>query len=192
MTLTELAIKRPSLVVVLFSVLGILGLFSYGQLQYELLPKMTPPVVSVSVQYPGASPGEVETSVTRPVEESVSALEKIASVSSTSSEGLSVVTVEFANDADIDKSLQDAQRKVNEISNQLPDETKEPVISKFALDEVPVLWLGATSSLSDASFYQLLKDKIKPQLSSVAGVGQVYLTGGREREIRVNLDPGRL
>ncbi|MBM3162265.1 MAG: efflux RND transporter permease subunit [Chlorobi bacterium] len=192
MTLTELAIKRPSLVVVLFSVLGILGLFSYGQLQYELLPKMTPPVVSVSVQYPGASPGEVETSVTRPVEESVSALEKIASVSSTSSEGLSVVTVEFANDADIDKSLQDAQRKVNEISNQLPDETKEPVISKFALDEVPVLRLGATSSLSDASFFQLLKDKIKPQLSSVAGVGQVYLTGGREREIRVNLDPGRL
>lgn len=192
MTLTELAIKRPSLVVVLFSVLGILGFFSYRQLQYELLPKMTPPVVSVSVQYPGASPGEVETSVTRPVEEAVSALEKIVTVSSTSSEGVSVVTVEFANDADIDKSLQDAQRKVNEIRNLFPDDAKEPVISKFALDEVPVLRLGATSSLPDARFYQLLKDKIKPQLSSVAGVGQVYLTGGREREIRVNLDPARL
>ncbi len=192
MTLTELAIKRPSLVVVIFSVLGILGFFSFRQLQYELLPKMTPPVVSISILYPGASPGEVETSVTKPVEEAVSALEKIATVSSVSSEGLSAVTVEFSNDADIDKSLQDAQRKVNEIREELPDDAREPVISKFALDEVAVLRIGATSSLPDTRFYQLLKDDIKPQLSSIAGVGQVYLTGGREREIRVNLDIGRL
>lgn len=192
MTLTELAIKRPSLVVVIFSVLGILGFFSYRQLQYELLPKMTPPVVSISVQYPGASPGEVETSVTKPVEDAVSALEKIVTVSSVSSEGLSAVTVEFSNDADIDKALQDAQRKVNEIREQLPEDAREPVISKFALDEVAVLRIGATSSLPDTRFYQLLKDDIKPQLSSIPGVGQVYLTGGREREIRVNLDIGRL
>ncbi|MEE9904766.1 MAG: efflux RND transporter permease subunit [Chlorobium sp.] len=192
MTLTELSIRRPTLIVVLFSVLGILGLFSYLQLQYELLPKMTPPVVSVALQYPGASPSEVETSVTRPVEEAVSALEKISTVSSTSSEGMSVVTIEFSNDADIDKSLQDAQRKVSEIRSMLPDDAKEPVISKFALDEVPVLRFGATSSLPEARFYQLLKDNIKPQFSSIAGVGQVYLTGGLEREIRVNLDPGRL
>ncbi len=115
MTLTELSIKRASLVVVVFSVLGILGFFSYQQLQYELLPKMTPPVVSVSVQYPGASPVEVETSVTKPIEEAVSAIEKIESISSASSEGLSSVTIEFSNSADIDKSLQDVQRKVNEI-----------------------------------------------------------------------------
>ena len=84
MTLTELAIKRPTLIVVLFTVLAILGLFSYGQLQYELLPKMTPPVVTVSIRYPGASPSEVETSLTKPVEEAVSAIEKIASITSTS------------------------------------------------------------------------------------------------------------
>ncbi len=192
MTLTELSIKRPSLVVVLFSVLGILGFFSYLQLQYELLPKMTPPVVSIAVQYPGGAPDEVETSLTKPLEEAVSALEKIETISSISSEGLSVVTVEFSNDADIDQTLQDAQRKVNEIRDRLPDDAKDPVISKFALDEVPVLRIGAISSLSDTDFYQLLKDNIKPQLSSIDGVGQVYLTGGREREIRVNLDLERL
>lgn len=184
MTLTELSIKRPSLVVVLFSVLGILGFFSYLQLQYELLPKMTPPVVSIAVQYPGGAPDEVETSLTKPLEEAVSALEKIETISSISSEGLSVVTVEFSNDADIDLALQDAQRKINEIRDRLPDDAKDPVISKFALDEVPVLRIGAISSLSDTDFYQLLKDNIKPQLSSIDGVGQVYLTGGREREIR--------
>uniref|UniRef100_Q3ARZ1 NolG efflux transporter n=1 Tax=Chlorobium chlorochromatii (strain CaD3) TaxID=340177 RepID=Q3ARZ1_CHLCH len=192
MTLTELSIKRPTLIVVFFTVLAILGLFSYRQLQYELLPKMTPPVVSISVVYPGASPSEVETSLTKPLEEAVSALEKISSISSTSTEGLSVVTIEFDNSADIEQSLQDAQRKINEVSDLLPTEAKTPVISRFALDEVPVLRIGATSSLPDSEFYQMLKDEVKPQLSSVAGVGQVYLVGGREREIRVNLDLDRM
>ncbi len=192
MTLTELSIKRPTLIVVLFTVLGILGLFSYRQLQYELLPKMTPPVVTVSIRYPGASPSEVETSLTKPVEEAVSAIEKISSITSTSTEGMSVVAIEFSNSANIEKALQDAQRKINEVRDRFPNEAKAPVITRFALDEVPVLRIGATSSLPDAEFYQMLKDDIKPLLASVAGVGQVYLAGGREREIRVNIDLERL
>ncbi len=192
MTLTELSIKRPTLIVVLFTVLGILGLFSYRQLQYELLPKMTPPVVTVSIRYPGASPSEVETSLTKPVEEAVSAIEKISSITSTSTEGMSVVAIEFSNSANIEKALQDAQRKINEVRDRFPNESKAPVITRFALDEVPVLRIGATSSLPDTDFYQLLKDDIKPQLASIAGVGQVYLLGGREREIRVNIDLERL
>ncbi len=192
MTLTELSIKRPTLIVVLFTVLGILGLFSYQQLQYELLPKMTPPVVSVSILYPGASPSEVETSLTKPVEEAVSAIEKIVSITSTSTEGLSVVAIEFSNSANIEKALQDAQRKINEVRDRFPNEAKAPVITRFALDEVPVLRIGATSSLPDADFYQMLKNNIKPLLSSVDGVGQVYLSGGREREIRVNIDLAKL
>ena len=192
MTLTELSIKRPTLIVVLFTVLGILGLFSYQQLQYELLPKMTPPVVTVSIRYPGASPSEVETSLTKPVEEAVSAIEKIASITSTSTEGMSVVAIEFSNSANIEKALQDAQRKINEVRDRFPTEAKAPVITRFALDEAPVLRIGATSSLPDTDFYRMLKDDIKPQLASIAGVGQVYLLGGREREIRVNIDLERL
>ena len=192
MTLTELSIKRPTLIVVLFTVLAILGLFSYAQLQYELLPKMTPPVVTVSIRYPGASPGEVETSLTKPAEEAVSAIEKISSITSTSTEGLSVVAIEFSNSANIEKALQDAQRKINEVRDRFPEEAKPPVITRFALDETPVLRIGATSSLPDTDFYQMLKNDVKPLLSSVAGVGQVYLVGGREREIRVNIDLQRL
>ena len=192
MTLTGLAIKRPTLVVVLFSILGILGFFSYRSLKYELLPKMTPPVVSISTVYEGASPNEVETAVTKPMEEAVSAIEKIDAINSTSTEGLSLVTIQFTNSADIDKSLQDVQRKVNEARSRLPDEVKSPVVSRFALDEVAVLRIGATSNLSDTEFYQLLKNDVKPALSKIEGVGQVTIQGGREREIRVNLDPGRL
>jgi HAE1 family hydrophobic/amphiphilic exporter-1 len=192
MTLTELSIKRPTLVVVLFSILAILGFFSYRQLQYELLPKMTPPVVTISTRYTGASPNEVETSVTKPIEEAVSAIEKIEAINSTSTEGLSVVTIEFSNSADIDISLQAAQRKINEIRDLLPEDAKPPVVTRFALDEVPVLRIGSTSSLPGTEFYQMLKDDIKPVLSSIDGVGQIYIQGGREREIRVNLDLDRL
>ncbi len=192
MTLTGLAIKRPTLVVVLFSVLGILGFFSYFQLKYELLPRMSTPYVTVSTVYPGASPSEIESSVTKQVEESVSAIEKISAISSTSREGLSVVTIEFSNSADIARALQDVQRKVNETRGALPDGIKEPVVSRFALDELPVLRLGATADLSDTAFYQLLKDEVKPALANIDGVGQVAILGGREREVRVNLDLERL
>jgi hydrophobic/amphiphilic exporter-1 (mainly G- bacteria), HAE1 family len=192
MTLTGLAIKRPTLVVVLFSILGILGFFSYLQLQYELLPRMSTPYVTVSTVYPGASPAEIESSVSRPVEDAVSAIEKISAINSSSREGVSVVAIEFSNSADIKSALQDVQRKVNETRGKLPDGIKEPVVSRFALDELPVIRLGATANLSDTEFYKLLKDEIKPALSNISGVGQVVIQGGREREIRVNLDADRL
>ncbi|NTU92933.1 MAG: efflux RND transporter permease subunit [Chlorobiaceae bacterium] len=192
MSITGLAIKRPTLVVVLFSILGILGFFSYRQLQYELLPRMSTPYVTVTTVYSGASPDEIETSVTKQVEEAVSAIEKISAINSSSSEGLSMVTIEFASDADVDLALQDVQRKVNEARGRLPDGVKEPVVSRFSIDELPVLRLGATSSLSDTEFYQLLKNEVKPALSNISGVGQVGIQGGREREIRVNIDLDRL
>ena len=191
-SLTELAIKRPTLVVVLFSILAILGFFSYRQLQYELLPRMTTPYVTVTTLYSGAAPSEIETSVTKPVEEAVSSIEKISSIFSSSREGISLVTIEFSSDANIDIALQDVQRKVNEARGTLPEGAKEPVVSRFAVDEMPVLRLGATSMLPDTEFYQLLKDEIKPALSNIGGVGQIAILGGREREIRVNIDPGRL
>lgn len=191
-SVTGIAIERPTLIVVLFSILAILGFFSYRQLQYELLPRMSTPYVTITTVYSGAAPEEIETTVTRQVEEAVSSIEKIASISSSSREGISLVTIEFDNDADIDFSLQDVQRKVNEARGGLPDGIDEPVVSRFAIDEMPVLRLGATSKLSDTDFYQLLKDEIKPALSNIAGVGQVGIQGGREREVRVNIDPARL
>ncbi len=91
MSLTELAIKRPSFIIVIFLALGVLGVFGYTQLSYELLPKINVPVVTVITVYPGAAPSEVENSVTRPIEDAVSGVDKIESVKSTSFEGQSVV-----------------------------------------------------------------------------------------------------
>ena len=152
MTLTELSIKRPTLIVVIFSALAVLGVFGFNQLKYELLPKISTPVVTITTVYPGASPDEVETAVTKTIEDAVSGIDKISTVRGSSGEGVSFVTVEFDLTADVNIALQDAQRKVNEVLNQLPKDAKPPVITKFALDELPVLRMGVTSSMGSRKF----------------------------------------
>ncbi len=188
MTLTELSIKRPTIIVVLFTVLAVIGIFAYSQLKYELLPKMSPPIITITTVYPGASPSEVETSVSKVIEDAVSGIDKISSVRSTSQEGRSFVMVEFLQSAKVDLALQDAQRKVNEISLQLPKDARTPILSKIAIDEVPVLRIGLTSKLEPKVFFQYIKDQIQPRLSKIDGVGQITLVGGEEREIKINLD----
>src|SRR5204863_6540724 len=100
--------------------------------------------------------------------------------------------IEFDQSADVNLSAQDAERKVNEVVILLPAGSKTPTVTKFALDERPVLRMGVSSSMPNREFYQLLKDRIQPQLSRIPGVAQVSLIGGDEREIRINLDAQKL
>lgn len=192
MTITELAIKRPSLVVVFFTVLILLGLYSYTTLQYELLPKMNIPFVTVITGYPGAAPEEIEATVTKPIEDAVSGIDKIASITATSQEGVSIISIEFEQSAQIEYALQDVQRKVNLVKAQLPSGTKDPVINKIAFDEIPILRIGATSSLPPRDFYQFVLDNVKSKLGRIPGVADVTLLGGEQREILVSLDPAKL
>lgn len=188
MTITELSIKRPSLIIVVFAALIAVGLFSYSKLKYELLPKFSAPIITITTLYPGASPSEVETGVTKVIEDAVAGMDKVSEVRSSSLEGVSFVIIELLQSAKTDISLQDAQRKVNEVQNQLPTGAKQPVISKFALDELPILRMGVTSEMDSRQLNQFVKDKIQPLLSRIPGVGQVVLIGGDQREIKVNLD----
>lgn len=188
MTLTELSIKRPSFIIVIFAVITIVGLFLFGQLKYELLPKISSPVVVVSTVYPGASPFEVETSVTKVIEDAVSGIDKINKVTASSFEGVSFVTIEFIQSAKIDVALQDVQRKVNEVATRLPDDAKSPTLSKIALDEIPVIRMGVTSTMPSREFYHLMKDQVQTRLAKLPGVGQIQLVGGDEREIKINLN----
>jgi HAE1 family hydrophobic/amphiphilic exporter-1 len=192
MTLTEIAIKRPTLVVVIFSFLAVLGVFGFNQLKYELMPKMTAPIVTITTIYPGGSPNEVENSVTKVVEDAISGIERITSVRASSSEGRSMVIIEFEATVNVDFSLQDVQRKVNEVSDKLPQTSRKPVISKIAFDEIPVLRMAVKGNLESKEFYQFTKDKIQPRIASIGGVGQVVLQGGDQREIKVNMDYQKL
>jgi hydrophobe/amphiphile efflux-1 (HAE1) family protein len=192
MTITELSIKRPPLIIVIFLFLILLGIFSYRELSYELLPDVTPPIISVSIVYPEAAPKEVETTVTKIVEDAVNNVEKIKRVSSYSMESVSFTFIEFTQNADDATSLQEVQRKVNEILSTLPKECEAPVLSKFSFDEMPILRIGAVSEMPGKEFYRFLKEDLKPRLSRINGVGLVSLIGGEEREIKVDIDKKKL
>jgi len=188
MTITELAIKRPSFVIVIFLSLALLAIFGYTKLSYELLPNINTPYVVVSTVYMGASPPEVESTVTRKIEDVLSGIDNIKTITSTSYEGLSVIVIEFNRSANVDFALQDVQRKVNSIISDLPKTTKTPSLSKYSLNEMPVLKLIADSKIKPTDFHTIMNDKIIPEISRIDGVGQVNLVGSEEREIKINID----
>ncbi len=192
MKLAEISIKRPTIVVVLFTVLSLLGFLSYRSLNYEMLPKFSLGVVSIATVYPGASPAEVENTVTKKIEDAVASLENVKKLNSTSTEGLSLVTITLTSEGDADYALNDAQRKVNAILADLPEDVKAPSLNKFSLDDLPIITMSTTSNMDDADFYDLVKNRIVPRISRVDGVAQVNIIGGREREIQVNVDEKKL
>ncbi|WP_439479042.1 efflux RND transporter permease subunit [Chryseobacterium aquaticum] len=193
MKLAEISIKRPSLVIVLFTILTLGGLLSYSMMGYELIPKFETNMVTISTVYPGASPSEVETSVTRKIEDAVGALENVKKVESSSYESLSVIMVQLNTGADVNYALNDAQRKVNAILSELPDDADAPSLNKFSLDDLPIMTMSISSNkLNNKELYDLLDKKIEPIFSRVNGVAQVDLVGGQEREIQVSVDEKKL
>jgi len=193
MKLAEISIKRPSLVIVLFTILTLGGILSYSMMGYELIPKFETNMVTISTVYPGASPSEVETSVTRKIEDAVGALENVKKVESSSYESLSVIMVQLNTGADVNYALNDAQRKVNAILSELPDDADAPSLNKFSLDDLPIMTMSISSNkLNNKELYDLLDKKIEPVFSRVNGVAQVDLVGGQEREIQVSVDEKKL
>lgn len=193
MTLTELSIKRPSMIIVIFTILIGGGLLSYNQLSYELLPDFAPPILTVTTTYPGASPATVESQVSKPMEDALSGLENISEVTAFSLDNASVMLLEFKASADIDKSLEDAQRKVNNMLNSLPEGAQTPVIAKIEPNASPVLQVSAIAkNMPERDFMELMDDQILPQIKQTKGVAEVIVIGGERREFRVNVDKDKM
>ncbi|MBO9204231.1 MULTISPECIES: efflux RND transporter permease subunit [Niastella] len=192
MKLAELSIKRPSLVIVLFTILTLGGLFSYKMLGYELIPKFDSNAVTITTIYPGASPAEVENTVTKKIEDAVASLENIKKLESKSYESISLVTIQLNSGADADYALNDAQRKINAILKDLPDDVDPPSLNKFSLSDLPILTFSASAKMDETQFYDLIDKRISPALSRVNGVAQITLVGGQEREVQVSLDAEKL
>ena len=192
MKLAEVSIKRPTLVIVLFTVLILGGLLSYSSLNYELLPKFSPSVVAVTTVYPGASPSEVENTVSKKIEETVSSMENIKKIETRSYESVSSVVITLNSGTDVDYALNDAQRRINSILKDLPEDIDPPSLNKFSLDDLPIMTLSASADMDEAAFFDLMDKRIAPVLSRVDGVAKVNLIGGQEREIQVSIDAQKL
>ncbi|HQF41595.1 MAG TPA: efflux RND transporter permease subunit [Ignavibacteriaceae bacterium] len=192
MKISELSIKRPVYVIVLFLLLTVLGILSYNSLSAEQMPKFSPPILNIQIIYPGASPSEVENSLTRKVEDALSSMEGIDQLQSYSFEGMSMMIVSFVYGTDIDKSVTDAQNLLNAKRAELPREILSPTISKISVDEKPILILFATSNLEPTDFYDLIDKRIIPEFSRVRGVAKITLVGGMQREIQINFNREKL
>ena len=188
MKISELSIKRPVYVIVLFLVVGILGFLGYSSMKAELMPKFTPPSLNVQVIYPGASPVEVESSLTVKLEDVLSSMSGVESMRSYSFEGMSMVFVSFTYGTDIEKAMTDAQNKIAAKKAELPSAILSPIINEISVDAKSVITLSLAADLDPVDFSDLVNQKIIPELQRIPGLAKVECVGEREREIQVNLD----
>ncbi len=192
MNITEISIKRPSLIIVLFSVFALLGIIGYKNLSYELMPDFNQPVVVIRTVYPGAEPNEVETSVSRKIEDALSNLEGVDYLLTKSLPNASIIIANLKYGTDLDKTMQDAQRYIDNIRKDLPADIQNPVMSKVSPNDLPIMSVSATSNFQPTEFYQRMKDDYLPQIQQLKGVAEITILGGEEREIQIKVDKEKL
>ena len=192
MPLPELSVHRHVLAYMLSAVLILFGVISYQRIGIDRMPGFDVPVLTVVTNLPGANPSVVDASVTNIIESSVNSVSGIDSVQSSSLPGVSVVSVQFELEKDIDVAFNEVQAKVNEVLRKLPDDADPPIVSKLEVGAAPVLWLVLRGDRTLQQLNQYARNVIKKRLETVSGVGEVTIGGERERTIRVNLQPERM
>ncbi|MEI7862417.1 MAG: efflux RND transporter permease subunit, partial [Planctomycetota bacterium] len=192
MNIWELCIRRPIFTAMLVTAPIVLGLASYPRLGVELFPNVDLPLVTVTTTLRGASVEEMETGVTKPIEEIVNTVAGIEQLRSTTREGMSQLTIEFALEKNGAVAAQEVDAKVRTILSQLPEGTDAPIIDKFALDAAPVLTVAVSGKRDPREITEIARRRIKEDLESLSGVGAVILVGGRQRAIQISIDTDRL
>lgn len=170
----------------------LLGMIAFSNLAIDLFPDISYPIITISTEYPGASPEDIEISVTRLIEKRVSRIQNVRYVSSRSKDSYSNVMVEFYWETDLDVASSDIQQSINQIVDHLPEDAKQPVIYKFDPSQIPVLTLAITGPMDEFRLRELGEDFIAPRLESLKGVASANVWGGVVREIQVELDRAKL
>ena len=190
--LAAISVKRPVFATVLILALTVVGAFSFTRLGLDRFPKVDFPTVVVTTRLPGAAPEEVETEITDKIEEAVNTVSGIDELRSTSSEGVSLVVVAFLLEKDADVAAQEVRDRVNRVLPLLPRTIDQPTVEKFDPDSAPVLTLALSAKKPIRDITEYADKKLRRQLESVSGVGQVVVVGGRARQVNVSLDADRL
>lgn len=192
MSLYEGAVKRPIMTSLVFIAVAILGLFSLTKLPIDLYPDIETNTIMVMTAYPGASAEDIETNLTRPLENALNAVEDLKHMSSQSRENYSLITLEFEYGNDIDVLTNDVRDKLDMVESVLPDDAENPIIFKFSTDMVPIVILSVQANESMPALYKILDDAVATPLARVDGVGSVSIAGAPKREIQVYVDPNKL
>jgi len=191
-SLPKLSVERPVLTTMVTLIVVVLGAVSLSRLQIDMLPEIELPTLTVDTEYEGASPEVMERRVTRIVEEIVGTVPGVEEMSSESSRGESEVRVRFEWGKDIDTAALDVQSKLEDEISELPEDIVRPRIRKFDVSSFPVVLMGISSELDPVELTTLVEEQLRHRFSQIPGVAQVDPWGSYEREVRVELDPGRV
>ena len=192
MMLSDVSVKRPVFAIMMTAALVVLGAFSYFELGLDLMPKTDAPVVTVNVNLPGASAEEVETQITKRVEEAVNTISGIDELRATSDQGNSRVTINFTLERDIESATQDVRDKLAQIVRQFPRDTQPLQITKMDPDAQPIFGFAVFGPRAPKEITEITEKQVKQELETVKDVGSVGYNGERKREIQLLLDADRL
>src|ERR1044072_9067154 len=190
--LAEICVRRPVSAPVIILILTVVGGFSFFTLGVDRFPKIDLPAVTVQTTNTGAAPEEIETEITDIIEGAVNTVPGIDEMRSNSSQGRSSVTITFNLEKDPDIATQEVRDKVSTLLNRLPETAAPPVVSKSDPDSQPVIQYAISAPRSTIELADLIQDQIQKRIESADGVGEVVVYGGRQREIKVYLNPDRL
>ena len=192
MSIYRKAVNNPVTTALVFIALAIFGIFSLINISLDRFPKFDANVVMVMSSYPGASAEDIETNLTKVLENSLNGVSDLKNLSSTSKENISLIMLEFVEGVDIDVATNDVRDKLDMVNSVLPDGASLPVIFKFSADDMPIMIMAATAKESLPALEKILDDKVATPLARVSGVGTVSIAGAPQREIQVYCDPNKL
>ena len=192
MSIYRKAVNNPVTTALVFIAMAIFGVFSLINISLDRFPKFDANVVMVMSSYPGASAEDIETNLTKVLENSLNAVSDLKNISSTSKENISLITLEFVEGVDIDVATNDVRDKLDMVNSVLPDGASLPIIFKFSADDMPIMIMAATANESLQALEKILDDKVATPLARVSGVGTVSIAGAPQREIQVYCDPNKL
>jgi HAE1 family hydrophobic/amphiphilic exporter-1 len=192
MSLYESAVKKPITTALIFLAVVIIGAFAWSGLPIDLMPDIETNSLTVITAYPGASAQDIETNITRPMENTLNTVENLKKITSQSKDNMSLVTLEFNYGTDINIATSDVRDKIDMVKSSLPDEVSNPIIFKFSMDMMPVVIYSATAKESVNALYKILDEKVANPLNRVEGVGAVTVSGAPQRQVQVNVSPEKL
>ncbi|AOY76524.1 efflux RND transporter permease subunit [Clostridium formicaceticum] len=192
MKLSHIAVKRPVTTVMVIFIILLLGFVSLTKLSVDLLPQINVPIAMVTSQYSGVGPYEMESLVTRPLEEVLATVSNVKSISSTSKEGSSLIVVEFEDGTDMDLAALDMREKVDMIQDFLPKDATTPMVSKIDPNAFPIIQMAVTGDKGLSETQRIAEDRIKSRIERLPGVASVIVGGGYENEVKITVDPVKL
>ncbi len=192
MSIYRKAVNNPVTTALVFIAMAIFGVFSLINISLDKFPKFDANVIMVMSSYPGASAEDIETNLTKLLENSLNGVSDLKNLSSTSRENISLITLEFNEGVDIDVATNDVRDKLDMVNSVLPDGATLPLIFKFSADDMPIMIMAATAHESLPALEKILDDKVATPLARVSGVGTVSIAGAPKREIQVYCDPNKL